>query len=128
MPGSGFFRPEPISFSKGQGTDMDLKVYYQKIQEIEGGIAGPDAVVVSLETQDGGRPGVKSEVPKRLAAKLVVEGKARLASKEEQEEYRHQVQEATKKAKELAEARKMRVAIIPESEWQPRRSRAKQAK
>jgi len=107
---------------------MDLKIYYQKIREIESGITEADAVVVSLETQDGGRAGVKSEVPKRLAAKLVVEGKARLASKEEQEEYRRQVCEASKKARELAEAGKMRVAIIPESEWQPRRSRAKQAK
>ena len=59
---------------------MDLKVYYRKIREVEEQIAAPDAVVVSGDTPDGGKAGVKIEVPLRLAAKLIVEGRARPAS------------------------------------------------
>jgi hypothetical protein len=59
---------------------MDLKVYYRKIRIVEAEIADADVVMISLETPDGGRAGVATEVRRRLAAKLVVEGKARLAS------------------------------------------------
>ena len=40
---------------------------------------GEFPLVVSVETSDGGKGGTKTEVPRRLAAKLLVEGQARLA-------------------------------------------------
>jgi hypothetical protein len=58
---------------------MDLRAYYQKIRKIEAGIAGAYAVVVSRDTPDGGRRGVKSDVPRSLAARLIADGKADLA-------------------------------------------------
>ena len=50
---------------------MDLRVYYQKIRDIESKIAHEFPVVKSLETSDGGKPGILTEVPRRIAAKLV---------------------------------------------------------
>lgn len=108
---------------------MDLKIYYRKIREAESGITDKDVVAVSFETPDGGRPGVMTEVSKRLAARLIVEKKGRLATKEEAAAYRREVAEAHEEAKRLAEARRVRVTIIPETELRaPRRPATKPAK
>ena len=70
------------------GSGMDLRTYYQTIRKIAAGITEEAAVVISRETSDGGRAGVKTEVPRALAAQLMVEGKADLASPEEVAEFR----------------------------------------
>jgi hypothetical protein len=62
---------------------MDLRVYFQKLRSFEASIPTPYVVVVSQETPDGGRAGVKTEVRREMAAQLVIEGRARLASEEE---------------------------------------------
>lgn len=67
---------------------MDVKAYYQKIREIENQLPAGDAVIVSLDTPDGGRAGRAMEAGRRLAAKMIVEGRARLAAKEEIETFR----------------------------------------
>lgn len=64
---------------------MDLRSYYRLIREETAKLDEGDQVVVSLPTKDGGREGVVSEVPREIAAKLIVEQRARLASKEERE-------------------------------------------
>ena len=66
---------------------MDLRVFYQKIRKVELEIADSHVVVVSLETPDGGKPGVKTEVTRENAARMIVEGSARLASKSEASDY-----------------------------------------
>lgn len=66
---------------------MDLQVYYQDIREVEAAIPTEFAVIVSLATKDGGREGVKTEVSRQIAARSVVEGRARLASEEEAREF-----------------------------------------
>jgi len=81
---------------------MDLKVYYRKIREIEASLPDGDIVIVSLETPDGGREGVPTEVPRRLAAKSMVEGKSRLASEAEAAQFRQSVREASLMATEQA--------------------------
>lgn len=91
---------------------MDLKVYYRKIREIEASLPGDDVIVVSLETPDGGREGVYTEVPKHLAAKSLVEGRARLASEEEASRFRKATREASEKAKEEAVTGKLQVEIV----------------
>ncbi|HML15631.1 MAG TPA: hypothetical protein VK419_01345 [Bryobacteraceae bacterium] len=67
---------------------MDLRAYYQKIRRIEAGLRDPSVVIVSRETPDGGRAGVKTQVPRALAARMIVEEKADLATPEEAEEFR----------------------------------------
>ena len=62
---------------------MDLRVYFQKLRSIEANIPTSYVVVVSQETPDGGRAGVQTEVRREMAARLVIEGRARLASEEE---------------------------------------------
>jgi hypothetical protein len=64
---------------------MDLRQYFQKVREIEAEILEPYTFVVSLGTSDGGRAGIVSEVKRGLAAKLIVEGRAKLASSTERE-------------------------------------------
>jgi hypothetical protein len=66
---------------------MDLRVFYQKIRILEQEIGDPHVVVVSLETPDGGKPGVKTEVSRENASRMIVEGRARLATKSEVEDY-----------------------------------------
>ncbi len=57
---------------------MNLRVYYQRIQEVEANIREAFVTVVSRATPDGGKAGMKTDVPRRVAARLVVEGKAEL--------------------------------------------------
>jgi hypothetical protein len=58
---------------------MNLRAYYEAIRKIEAGIADAEVVVVSCETADGGRDGVRSTVPRSLAARLIADGKVVLA-------------------------------------------------
>lgn len=62
---------------------MNLAAYYEEIRKLEASLEREEVVVVSRETADGGREGVRSTVPRRLAAKLIVDGKAVLARVEE---------------------------------------------
>jgi len=66
---------------------VDLTVFYRKVRQLETEIAGDHAVVVSNDTPDGGVSGRTANVPKAIAARLVVEGKARLATPEESERH-----------------------------------------
>ena len=104
---------------------MDLKKYFQKIREIEASIDEEYPVVVSLETPDGGKPGVSTEVPRHDAARMIVEGCAVLASVEEKELYR-QARVAAKQAIEAAElAKRVQVAIIADPNLQNQLSNKK---
>lgn len=95
---------------------MDVKQYYRKIYEVEAGITEQYPVVVSVETADGGKGGVLSEVPRALAAKMIVEGRAVLASPAEKDQYL-EGQAAAKKLAEKAElTRHLQVAILSDTE------------
>lgn len=59
---------------------MDVRVYYQKVRDVEAKIPGAFAEVVSVATPDGGKAGTITEVPRRVAAKMVVDGSATLAT------------------------------------------------
>jgi hypothetical protein len=94
---------------------MDLKQYFRKLREIEASIAEPYVLISSLETADGGKPGVVSEVSRGIGAKLIAEGRAVLASDTEIRRFAEE-QAAGKKAVEKAEfARRLQVAIIAET-------------
>jgi hypothetical protein len=75
---------------------MDLREYYRRIQGIEAGIREESVVLISRATEDGGRAGVKSDVPRAIAARLVAEEKADLASDAEAEEFRADVEKKWK--------------------------------
>jgi len=77
---------------------MDLLAYYEKIRRIEALIEAVFAVVVSRVTPDGGRAGVKTELPRALAARLIADGKADLANPEETAQFRAEAEAKWKEA------------------------------
>jgi hypothetical protein len=95
---------------------MDLKLYYQKIRDIEAKILEEFPIIVSRETADGGKDGIKTEVPRRLAAKLIVEGLARLASTEEARLFREMLLEAKRVAEQVAAAARVQLAVLSSAE------------
>jgi hypothetical protein len=59
---------------------MDLHQYYEDIKTLEDTFQQHAVVVVSAATGDGGRAGIISEVDRHTAARLIVEGRATLAT------------------------------------------------
>ena len=84
---------------------MDLRVYYQKLRKTESEIQDEFPVVVSRETSDGGRQGLKTQVPRSLAARLITDGKAELATVEETAQFRARVAEEEWQAAQEDEAK-----------------------
>ncbi len=80
---------------------MDLRVYYQKIRQMEAEMADAAVVIVSRETADGGRGGMKTEVTRAVAARLIVEEKADLATPEEAEAFRSVVRKRSGRGSEM---------------------------
>lgn len=96
---------------------MDLKQYFRKMREIESNISEPFPVIVSLETPDGGKAGILTEVSRFNAAKMIIEGRALLANESEKAIYRDQ-QAAMRSAAEKAElAKRVQVAILTDSDF-----------
>jgi hypothetical protein len=91
---------------------MDLKKYYAELQEKEASLEGKDLYVVSLATSDGGKAGIFTQVAKRLGCQLMVEGKARLASKEEVEAYENEQAEARASIESQAFASRIQVQLV----------------
>jgi hypothetical protein len=92
---------------------MNLRAYYQKIREIKQTLLEPFAVLSSHETADGGVPGVLTEVARHVAAKMIVEGHAQLASEEEAHAFREQKAEAKRLADQEAAANRMQITVVP---------------
>jgi len=95
---------------------MDLRAYYQKIREIEARIEEAFALVVSLDTGDGGKAGIATEVSRAMAAKMVVEGMARMASAEEAAEFLALKAEALRVAVQEAAAGQVQLSVVSTSE------------
>jgi molybdenum-dependent DNA-binding transcriptional regulator ModE len=95
---------------------MDLKVYYQKLRQIEAGIAARDVVMVSLETPDGGKAGVKTEVTRETAARLILENRARPATEAEAAAYQREAAEKRRLAEQAAAANRLQVTVLTEAD------------
>ena len=95
---------------------MDLKVFYQKLRQTEASLSEPHLVIVSQETPDGGRAGVRTEVPREVAARMIVEGRARAATPEETAEFREQTAEAKRTADHIAATNRMQITVVSEAE------------
>lgn len=98
---------------------MDLRQYYKKLHELEAGMSDAHVLVVSEETDDGGKPGVVTEVARRNACKLMVEGRAKLADAKQIEEFR--IGEALEREafQGAKTASKMRFQVVPFETAQP---------
>lgn len=96
---------------------MDLKQYFRKMREIEGTIIDPFVFIVSLETPDGGKPGMVTEVSRFSAAKMIIEGRAVLASESQKEAYLAQQETARKAAEKAQLAKRVQVAILADPDF-----------
>jgi len=95
---------------------MDLRAFYQKLRKIEQEITDPHVVMVSQETPDGGRPGQLTEVSRGIAARLILEGRARLATGEESTDFRATAHKAVEEAQQREIANKVQVNVISEAD------------
>ncbi len=95
---------------------MDLRAYYGKIRETEALLEGEDVVVVSLKTSEGGKAGVRTEVPRGIAAKLIAEGRARVASDDEALEFMEKQRTDRERIEAEQAARQMQVMVIPHTD------------
>ena len=107
---------------------MDLRVFFQKLRKIENEIAAPEVVVVSHETPDGGRPGQLTEVPRVIAARLILEGHAHLADDAQAAEFRAGVQKALDDAEKRELASKVQVNVISEENLRALKGSSRPAK
>lgn len=103
---------------------MNLKSYYAKVREVEATLSGEDVLVVSEATPDGGKAGVMTLTAKRVAAQLVVEGRARLATEEERAEWELVEEDRRESARREEMAQRIQVQVIadPEPARRPRQS------
>ena len=104
---------------------MNLKMYYEKIHDLEAQIAEDWAVLVSMETPDGGKAGMRTEAPRRTAARMIVEARARLATAAEAEEFHQQQAAARAEAERAAAAAKMQIAVVTAQELEKLRGAGK---
>ena len=91
---------------------MDLRTYYQKMRDEEAAIPAQFAVVVSRETGDGGKSGVPVEVTRHVAAKMLVEGTAQLATTDQATAFQQEQAAALKAAQDAVAAAKVEVTMV----------------
>ena len=92
---------------------MDLRAYYRKMRAVEAQLEGEDVVVVSEPTPEGGRDGVFTEVSRAVAARLITEGRARVATKEESDKFLQERRDAREACVHEEAARRVQVMVIP---------------
>jgi hypothetical protein len=95
---------------------MDLRLYYQKIRDAAAKIEDEFPVVVSRDTGDGGKEGTLTEVPRRIAAKMVVEGLAHVVSPVQKQAFLNAQAEAKRVADQLSAASQVHLTVLSSSE------------
>ncbi len=95
---------------------MSLTGFFQKIRDVETAILETFPIIVSLATPDGGKEGAMVETPRRIAARMIVQGLARLAEEAEATLFRAAQAEATKLAEQTAAAAKVQLTVLTAAE------------
>jgi cell division septum initiation protein DivIVA len=85
---------------------MDLQMHYSKIRQEEQRIAEDFPVISSHESADGGKAGVLVEVTRRIAARFITLGLARIANAEEKKIFQDAKAEAKRVADDALETAK----------------------
>ena len=95
---------------------MDLKAFYQKIRQMEESIEDKFPFIKSLSTEDGGEEGRLVEVPRSLAALMIVEGTAELASAKECAAARTRAAEQRKEEESRRRAAQVQFTVISDTD------------
>lgn len=101
---------------------MDIRLYFQKLEETERAITTPYVVVVSEGTPDGGRAGIVSEVSRSVAAQLIAEGRARLGTDAEARDYHASKERARTALEQERLANRVQVTVLSDNELRSLRS------
>ena len=107
---------------------MDLRLYYQKTRDKEAEITEAFPIVVSNETEDGGKAGVLTEVTPGIAARMLVAGVARLATAPEANAFRAAQVEAKRVADQATAAAKVQFTVVSTTELNQLKSNPGSAK
>lgn len=94
---------------------MDLKMYYEKVRETKAKIASEYVVVASLETPDGGKAGVLTEVPRALAARMFVDGLAEPVAPAVADQFRKAQADAKRRVDDAIAAAKLTFEVVKSS-------------
>ena len=94
---------------------MNIQVFFQKMREVEASIKDAFVLVTSMDTSDGGKAGQVMEVTRLCAAKLIVDGRARLANEEEVAIYQEEGDKARALVQQSALGR-FPLAVLSEQE------------
>ncbi len=92
---------------------MDLRSYFKKVRDADAGLTGEHFVTVSMETSEGGKAGVPTEVPRSIAAKLIAEVRARVATEDETLAFREENRAARAAHQQDEAAKRVQVMVIP---------------
>ena len=103
---------------------MDLRSYYKRVREAEATLTGEHIVMVSLETSEGGKAGVRTETPRAIAAKLIAEERARVATEEEANVFHEANREAREAHEEAEAAKRVQVMVIPSRHFKKQKERS----
>ena len=101
---------------------MDIRTYFQKLRALEAEIEPAFVVVISHETPDGGKAGVANEVQRSVAAQLVMDGRARLATSEEAQVFRAEQNAGRAEAEQKQSAARLQVTVISDADLRALRS------
>ncbi len=95
---------------------MDLRAYYRQVRDAEATLTGEHQVMISLATPEGGIAGVRTETPRTIAAKLIAEGRARVATEDEAAEFHQRNKDARLRHEREESAKRVQVMVIPSAE------------
>jgi hypothetical protein len=99
-------------------------MHFRKLRETESLIPTEVVVVISLDTQDGGKAGRITEVSRFTAAQLIVGGRARLATDTEIAQFRSDEEHQRAMADQATRAQ-MQVAVLSEADLRALKSSLK---
>lgn len=103
---------------------MEVKGYFERVRSVADSLPGDQVVVTSLATPDGGREGRLLELTRSLAAKMIVDRKARLATDDEAQRHRESVRgESAEIAARLADPKTTFLAEISTAHQEIKKSR-----
>ena len=95
---------------------MDLKAFYQRIGQTEQSIEDEFPFIRSLPTEDGGKAGRLVEVSRSLAARMIIEGTAELATAKECAAARTRVEDERKLEESRRRAAQVQFTVLSETD------------
>lgn len=92
-------------------------MYYQNVKQTRAKLPEPYVFVTSMETTNGGKQGVISEVETALAARMIVDGSARESTPEEIAAHLAACEQLRAAAKEDELRSRLRVTLVNEPDF-----------